>query len=343
MSATPKGIRARRVTKRVIDTAFIVITAPVTIVAGLITALLVRIFMGSPVFYRQQRIGLNEKTFELLKFRSMLPDADASGTVLSDSERLTRFGTWLRRSSLDELPQLINILRGDMSLVGPRPLLVHYLPFYSDYERARHHVRPGITGAAQVGGRNLLGWDERLAMDAEYSRHATLRDDLRIVFRTIQGVLRSEGVVADESTLIEDLDVYRSYPSHGCYRLRRVEEDKLSPKERLWAETMDDSSIDLLAVTTKEKDELVAIIGVESSPQDHLPLVHIVVNPEQNDLSVEETSLALMLEFMRSRVGFAGVITTIPREKNSSLKVFQEKGFVIIDSDARVLRLELSA
>src|SRR5699024_1587445 len=136
--------------KRIFDTAVVIATAPLTIPVGVITAALVRINMGSPVFYTQHRVGLNEEVFSLLKFRSMLDEFDSQGRQRGIEERIPKFGHILRRSSLDELPQLINVLKGDMSLVGPRPLLIKYVPHYKDSERARHSVRPGITGAAQV-------------------------------------------------------------------------------------------------------------------------------------------------------------------------------------------------
>ena len=137
----------------------------------LILVILVRIKLGSPVLFCQERPGYNEKIFKLYKFRTMTDKRDEKGNLLPDSERLTKFGSMLRSTSLDELPEMFNILKGDMSLIGPRPLLVEYLPYYTEEERLRHSVRPGLTGLAQVSGRNYLAWDKRLARDVEYVNH----------------------------------------------------------------------------------------------------------------------------------------------------------------------------
>lgn len=212
----------RRVLKRLLDTVLVLASSPITLPVGLATAAAVRIKMGAPVIYRQERIGLDERTFELMKFRSMLPEVDSEGNRLRPGQRITRFGKLLRTTSLDELPQLINVLRGDMSLVGPRPLLPEYLPFYWDNERARHTVRPGITGAAQVQGRNNLGWDDRLALDAEYAQNSTLLDDVRIIGKTIGKVINSADVSVPGDGA-EFLHVHRSYPRDENYFLRRFE------------------------------------------------------------------------------------------------------------------------
>jgi sugar transferase EpsL len=156
---------------------------------------LVRIKLGKPILFRQERPGLNEELFTLRKFRTMTDSVEAStGLPLSDAERLTPFGRWLRSSSLDELPELINVVRGDMSLVGPRPLLVRYLDRYTPKERCRHTVRPGMTGLAQVSGRNGLTWQEKFALDAEYVQSLDLHLDLKIIFLTLSKVFRQEGI-----------------------------------------------------------------------------------------------------------------------------------------------------
>ena len=159
-----------------------------------IVALLVRINLGSPVLFRHVRPGLRGHLFTLLKFRTMTDATDRHGTLLSDRERLTPFGNFLRRSSLDELPELWNVLRGDMSLVGPRPLIIDYLPLYSKEQARRHDVRPGITGWAQVNGRNAIGWDEKFALDCWYVDHANPALDLRILWMTLVKVVAREGI-----------------------------------------------------------------------------------------------------------------------------------------------------
>jgi sugar transferase EpsL len=172
----------------------------------LLTALVVRIRLGSPVFFRQQRPGLHEEPFMIFKFRTMTNRRDGAGNLLPDAERLTQFGTLLRRTSLDELPELYNVLKGDMSLVGPRPLLTRYLPFYSDRERLRHSVRPGITGWAQINGRNCLSWDDRLAHDVWYVEHRSLMLDMFIILKTIVAVFNRKGLVADPSSIMLNMD-----------------------------------------------------------------------------------------------------------------------------------------
>ena len=167
----------------------------------LILVILVRINLGSPVLFCQERPGYNEKIFTLYKFRTMTDKRDEKGNLLPDSERLTKFGSMLRSTSLDELPEMFNILKGDMSLIGPRPLLVEYLPYYTEEERLRHSVRPGLTGLAQVSGRNYLAWDKRLAKDVEYVNHISFIMDVRIIIKTIMVVFKKEDVSVDTNVV----------------------------------------------------------------------------------------------------------------------------------------------
>lgn len=163
---------------------------------------------GDPFFY-QERPGKDEKIFRLIKFRSMTEEKDENGNYLPDSVRLTKYGKWLRSTSIDELPELINILKGDMAIVGPRPLLVRYLPYYTDEERLRHTVRPGLTGLAQINGRNSLNWDERLAYDVKYVKEMSLKNDIMIIVGTIMKVFRHSGVVEAGQFTMKDLDEER--------------------------------------------------------------------------------------------------------------------------------------
>lgn len=165
--------------------------------AYLVLAVLVRVRLGSPVLFRQERPGRCEKIFTLKKFRTMTDKKDADGKLLPDCERLTSFGKFLRATSLDELPELWNIFVGDMSLIGPRPLLVSYLPYYTERERRRHSVRPGLTGLAQVSGRNFLAWDERLEKDVEYVEHITFINDVKILIKTVSVALKPGNVAED--------------------------------------------------------------------------------------------------------------------------------------------------
>lgn len=157
---------------------------------------LVRLKMGSPAIFTQDRPGKDEKIFRLYKFRSMNSATDADGNLLPDAQRITKFGKFIRKTSLDELPQFFNILKGDMSFIGPRPLLARYLPYYTERERLRHTVRPGITGLAQVSGRNKLGWDARLECDAKYAENITLLGDAKIALATAAKVLKQSDIIA---------------------------------------------------------------------------------------------------------------------------------------------------
>jgi len=176
----------------------------------LVVVILVRIQMGSPVLFKQQRPGLHGKPFDILKFRTMTNAKDDNGQLLPDVQRVTWFGNLLRKTSIDEFPELINVLKGDMSLVGPRPLLMRYFPYYTDKEMRRHDVRPGITGLAQINGRNLLNWDERLRMDVEYVEHHNLMLDLWIIFKTLGKVLGQKDVVIADHNPLQDLDMERN-------------------------------------------------------------------------------------------------------------------------------------
>lgn len=160
----------------------------------LIVAILVRIKLGKPVIFKQQRPGKNEKIFTLYKFRTMTDKKDENGNLLPDEQRLTKFGKALRSTSLDELPELINILKGDMAIVGPRPLLVEYLSLYNEEQRHRHDVRPGLTGLAQINGRNSISWEEKFKDDIEYIRKITFLGDCKIALKTIGKVFKKEGI-----------------------------------------------------------------------------------------------------------------------------------------------------
>lgn len=170
----------------------------------LIVAILVRIKLGSPIIFCQERPGKNEKIFKMYKFRSMTDERDAQGNLLPDEIRLTLFGKKLRSTSLDELPELFNILKGDMSIVGPRPLLVKYLPRYNKEQRHRHDVRPGLTGWAQVNGRNAISWEDKFKLDVEYTKKISFLMDLKIIFMTIKSVLNHEGISSDTSETMEE-------------------------------------------------------------------------------------------------------------------------------------------
>ena len=180
--------------KRVIDIVIVLSFAPIWIPVLFLLAVVVRLRLGSPIFFRQQRPGFRAQPFELIKFRTMTDQRSADGQLLPDIDRLPSFGKWLRSTSLDELPELINILRGEMSLVGPRPLLMQYLERYNERQARRHLVKPGLTGWSQVNGRNALDWDKKLEMDSWYAENVSFFLDLRILFMTLAAVFRSGDV-----------------------------------------------------------------------------------------------------------------------------------------------------
>ena len=170
----------------------------------LIVAILVKTKLGTPIFFKQERPGLNGRVFRLYKFRTMTSEKDENGELLPDEVRLTKFGKILRATSLDELPELINIIKGDMAVVGPRPLLVKYLSRYNEHQARRHEVRPGFTGYAQVNGRNKISWEEKFDLDVEYVEHVTFFGDWKIIFKTVKTVLLREGISSECSVTMEE-------------------------------------------------------------------------------------------------------------------------------------------
>lgn len=183
--------------KRVLDVFCALVALLVFWWLYIIVAVLVRIKLGSPVLFKQERPGKNEEIFKLYKFRTMTDARDENGNILPDEVRLTKFGRALRATSLDELPEVFNILKGEMSLVGPRPLTVQYLPYYSEEERHRHDVRPGLSGLAQVNGRNFIDWDHRLAFDVQYVKKITFVGDLSIILQTALKFIKKEDIAVD--------------------------------------------------------------------------------------------------------------------------------------------------
>ena len=183
-----------------------------------VTALLVRVKLGAPVIFKQERPGLHGKIFTLYKFRTMTDAKDKNGKLLPDEVRLTKFGKMLRSTSLDELPELINMLKGDMAVVGPRPLLVKYLPLYNEYQARRHEVRPGFTGYAQVNGRNAITWEDKFEKDVFYVDHITFLGDWKIIFQTLKTVIRREGISSGSSVTMEEFKGSKTAKSDGSER-----------------------------------------------------------------------------------------------------------------------------
>lgn len=199
----------KKYVKRILDILISLVGLIILSPVFLIVAILVKIKLGSPIFFKQERPGKDEKIFKLYKFRSMSDKKDENGKLLPDKERLTKFGKILRSTSLDELPELFNILKGDMSLIGPRPLAVCYLPYYNEKEKHRHDVRPGLTGLAQINGRNALNWEERFAYDIEYINNITFMNDMKIFFKTFIKVFKKEDIVIRGTGKTIDFDEYR--------------------------------------------------------------------------------------------------------------------------------------
>ena len=199
-----RGIMYQKYIKRGLDFILSLVASIILSPVMLIVAVLVRIKLGSPVLFKQPRPGKNEKIFNMYKFRTMTDARDENGELLPDEVRLTKFGKTLRSTSLDELPELFNILKGDMSIVGPRPLLVRNLPLYNERQKHRHDVRPGFTGLAQVNGRNSISWEEKFEWDVKYVEHVTFLQDCRIILKTIGVVLKRDGISSTTSATMEE-------------------------------------------------------------------------------------------------------------------------------------------
>ena len=212
VQATPKAGIYERYVKRALDFAIALVFIALFWWLYAILAILVRAKLGSPVLFIQERPGKGEKIFKMYKFRSMTDERDAEGNLLPDDVRLTKFGKALRSTSLDELPEVFNILKGDMSLIGPRPLLVKYLPLYNEEQRHRHDVRPGMTGWAQVNGRNAISWEQKFSYDVEYARNCTFAMDVKVFFATFKVLFGRSGISSDTSATME---AFTGTPSDG--------------------------------------------------------------------------------------------------------------------------------
>ena len=200
--------------KRLFDLLFSILALTLLTPLMLFTALLIRIKLGSPIIFKQARPGLHEKMFVLYKFRTMTDEKDLNGNFLPDSNRLTKFGKTLRSLSIDELPSLVNIIKGDMSVVGPRPLLEEYLIIYNEEQRKRHNVKPGLTGFAQTNGRNDLTWEKRFDFDIKYIHNITFKNDILIILKTILKVLRREGISSKNSVTMEKFELKSNRSNH---------------------------------------------------------------------------------------------------------------------------------
>ena len=209
-----KGIYEKYI-KRILDFTLSLIALICLSPILLIVAILVRVKLGSPIIFKQQRPGKNEKIFTLYKFRTMTDEKDEQGNLLADEKRLTKFGKFLRSTSLDELPELWNILKGEMAIVGPRPLAIQYLPYYNEKERHRHDIRPGLTGLAQINGRNMIEWEKRFEFDIIYIETITLKNDIIIILKTIEKVIKKQDITIRGKGENIDFDIYRKKMKNG--------------------------------------------------------------------------------------------------------------------------------
>lgn len=343
--------RRRVALKRVIDTSLILLASPVALILGGFAATCVRLKMGGPVLFRQTRIGLNERPFEVLKFRTMRNAFGPDGKALSDRERLTGVGRFLRKTSLDELPQLWNVVRGDMSLVGPRPLLPEYLPFYRAYERARHTVRPGITGAAQTAGRNSLLWDDRLQIDAHYAREGTIRDDVRILGDTFVGVFKPTGVSVVAGDTGEPLHVARGYPSVAGRTMRRLEVVDAQTRVKWFSDprvqrtmnvprniTVDGTAEWIISsrrtggrrdyvLVDEAHGRVLAMMGTRRSENEPAVEVYVVVDPDMHGQGIGTSAMDVLLRHLRTEPHFAGAWLTVAPDNEAAIRLYRKFGF----------------
>lgn len=357
--------RTRMLVKRIGDTALVLAVSPLAVLTAGLTAAATALFLGRPIIFKQTRVGLGEKPFTLFKFRSMLAEEDKHGRQLSPTERLTKFGRFLRKSSLDEVPQLWNVLKGDMSLVGPRPLFPEYLPHYYDSERVRHAVRPGITGLAQTSGRNSLTWDERLALDAEYAGSLSAAEDLRILWATVRSLLRPTGANPNISAEGEYLSVARSYPRSGGYRLRRFEAFDI-PTRVKWLNdprvhkymkvtppfTEENTEKWLIAarrnplrgdyaVVDESTDPLVAIVGWRLHEGEELPRLYIAVDPDRKGQGIGSAAMGLLLKYVEENTPYPGLQSHMYVENTATVRLHEKYGFEKVADDPARGRIQL--
>lgn len=338
--------------KRLADTALIVLLSPVVLPLTAAAALAVWTFDGSPVLFRQRRLGYLEEEFEILKFRTMRVGEGRD----SDRQRITRIGRWLRRTSLDELPQLWNVLAGEMALVGPRPLYVDYAPSYSPRERRRHSVRPGITGLAQISGRNSARWTQRLALDVDYVDRVSLRGDLGILVQTARNVLRRDGVSLVARDTGEPLDVERSYPHREDLWIRRFNALDIEARvewlrDRAVSTALDDEGTatvdsvdgwyrrgrddphrDDLVVYRAGTGEVVAMLGLTSAEDSSVGALYFAVDPQKRREGIGRIGLELIIEWAQSS-RYRSMHLSVPEGGTEARHLLEASGFELMSLD----------
>jgi len=358
--------RARRV-KRVFDSLAVLVTSPIWAPLAAATYVAVRVKDGSPALFRQQRIGLDGRPFDILKFRTMaVQRTSARSSAASDAARLTPLGEFLRRTSLDELPQLLNVLRGDMSLVGPRPLYPEYVPYYTARETRRHAMRPGITGLAQTNGRNNMVWEERLEADVRYVETWSFRGDLAILRLTVVAALRSSDVSVVAGETGEPLDVHRSYPTSDTLALRRFSVGDIparvawmkDPSVRRHMRLPDNPSVDDtlrwfravlsdptrvdLVVYEKSGGSPVAMLGARVGPAHPLPELYVFVAPGRQGAGIGTESLSLFYRWLDMTKRFSGTSLSVAKDNRAAVALYERFGFRTDEIDGDRLRMSLS-
>lgn len=351
--------------RRSLDLVVLAAAAPVAIPVVALTALALCASQGRPVLFRQQRLGRGGREFSLLKFRTMRDDRGPDGALLPDAVRMTRVGSVVRRLSLDELPQLVNIARGEMSFVGPRPLFTRYRPFYSAREWTRHDVRPGITGLAQTSGRNNASWHRRLELDARYAETASTWTDIRILADTVRQIVRGHDVVVVAGNSGDPLDVERSFPTTGEHSLRRLYPRDLpervrwmrNPLMRRYMQLPSDVTLEStikwyervratpgrheLAVIDRA-GETVAMCGLRGDDGGS-SVFNLMVAPDRHGRGIGRAATRLVLEWARTSGGLPALTLTVHKENRGAVRIYEEAGFVVTTSspDRYEMRLEL--
>jgi lipopolysaccharide/colanic/teichoic acid biosynthesis glycosyltransferase/RimJ/RimL family protein N-acetyltransferase len=340
--------------KRGIDLLLLALAAPLLAVLLPAVAATVRLIDGSPVLFRQQRLGYNGRVFSVLKFRTM---TETSSVEQTDAARLTPLGTILRVTSLDELPQLLNVMRGDMSLVGPRPLYTRYAPYYTPRESVRHRVRPGITGYAQVRGRNAVGWKRRLELDVQYVERASLRLDMSILVATVVTVVTRRGVAVVARASGTPLDQYRTYPRDEEIAMRPLAADDLPVRVRWMNDpgtrahmrvpanvslmsTLDwynqtrvmDGREDFVAYDTRD-GALVCMMGLRQRGRGEAES-YIMVAPEKRGIGLGVRCHRLLLQWAFESAGYDRVVSEVARSNVASHRVHAKFATEVVPLDA---------
>lgn len=349
--------------RRSLDLVVLAAAAPVAIPVVALTALALRASQGRPVLFRQQRLGRGGREFSLLKFRTMRDDRGPDGALLPDAVRMTRVGSVVRRLSLDELPQLVNIARGEMSFVGPRPLFTRYRPFYSAREWTRHDVRPGITGLAQTSGRNNASWHRRLELDARYAETATTWTDIRILADTVRQVVRGHDVVVVAGNSGDPLDVERSFPSTHEYALRRLYRRDLAervkwmrdPSIRRYMQLPTAVTIDstiqwyerVRAIPGRNEfavidgsGEVVAMCGLREHG-DSTSVFNVMVAPGRHGRGIGRVSTRLVIEWARTNSALRAITLTVHNDNHRAVSIYKDEGFVVTSSTADRCEMKL--